>query len=75
MIQVRYSCALCQLERVTLDVDTRGPDEDVAVWMKRTIAAVAFDHRRRSPTCNAKELRCLMVPLTGRDRIGGPMQH
>lgn len=70
-ITVLYSCDLCGLTDAHCDVPARE-DEDVLVWMEQTIQLVAANHHRRSPLCRPKTLKNLMIPMTGRDRIGGP---
>jgi hypothetical protein len=70
-IDVQYSCATCRLRRVHLDVPARG-DESVLDWMDATVRLVGKDHRRRSPTCKAKELTEMLIPMTGTAKVGGP---
>lgn len=70
-----YSCKLCGLHRVKVPVRSRETEESVTAWMDHTIHMIAFDHRRRSPVCQAKEITEVMIPLTGTDRIGGPVQN
>lgn len=70
-ITCKYSCAGCGLQRVAIDVPARVT-EPVKVWMDATVNRIAADHRRRSPHCRSQELKELMIPMTGRDRIGGP---
>ena len=60
-IQVLYSCALCRLKRVPVDVPAREA-EALTPWLDRTIALVAHDHIRRSPGCQAQELSDLFIP-------------
>jgi len=72
--RLQYSCDRCGIKRQILDVPARQ-DEDITVWMDRTIYLVAHDHRRLSPTCNAKSLTELLIPMTGTDRIGGPVTN
>jgi hypothetical protein len=72
-IQVLYSCARCGLKKIPLDVPAReSPAEDVLVWMNHTVALVGHDHRRLSPSCEAKKIDALLIPMTGTDRVGGP---
>lgn len=68
----KYSCAVCSLHRVPLDVPAREA-ESVTDWMTATVQLVANDHQRRSPGCPAKELTELMIPMSGTDRVGGPV--
>jgi hypothetical protein len=72
-ITVLYSCVSCGLNKIPLDVPARdSPAVDVVLWMQSTVERVADDHRRRSPSCDAKKLSDLLIPITGTDRIGGP---
>lgn len=70
-IRVLYSCPLCGLFKVSCDVPARG-EEDVVAWMHQTVAALSRDHHARSPRCQPRELKDVMIPMAGRDRIGGP---
>ena len=70
-IRVFYSCALCGLIKVGLDVPAREV-EDVRVWMDSTILLLSQDHNRLSPHCHPTTLTNLLIPMTGVDRIGGP---
>lgn len=66
-----YSCPLCGLDKAETEVD-----EDVSVWMGEVVALALFqDHRRRSPFCTSKNFKDLMIPLSGRAYIGGPLVH
>lgn len=69
-ITVFYTCQDCGLQHVICVVPARQ-DDDVRVWMDRTVRLVAADHRRRSPRCQAQSLTELRIPMTGTDRIGG----
>ena len=70
-ITCKYSCPLCGLKRVAIDVPARGI-EAITVWMDATVRRIAADHRRRSPHCNATEMKELLIPMTGTQRVGGP---
>ena len=55
-----------------MDLEVPARDhEDVTDWMASTVRCVQQDHKRRSPTCRAKKLDELMIPMTGTDRVGG----
>lgn len=54
-----YSCELCGLHRVPVEVSVRL-NEDVTA------------HRERSPECHSMVLSELLIPMTGTDRVGGP---
>lgn len=73
-IRCLYSCHVCKLEKIAIDVPARGI-EDVREWMDMTVRHVANDHRRRSPRCTATSLSDLMIPLAGSDKIGGPSKN
>lgn len=71
--RVRYSCPLCNVVKAEVDVPARGA-EDVITWTEKVmIIALAQDHARRSPTCRPRKLVDIMIPLTGTDRVGGPV--
>jgi len=68
----QYSCSLCGLSRVAINVPARE-EESVTDWMDKTVRRIASDHRLRSPHCRARELTELRIPTTGTDKIGGPV--
>lgn len=71
-IDVRYSCDACGLRSVVVSVPARmSDDEDVAVWMDRTVRLTWQDHWRRSPHCRPETLTNLMIPVSGATRVGG----
>jgi hypothetical protein len=70
-ITCKYSCKLCRLKRVKIQVPARQ-QESVTEWMEKTVQKVAADHQRRRPGCPAKELTEFLIPITGTDRVGGP---
>lgn len=74
-LRVLYSCPLCGLTAVPVDVPLRGDDEDVLVWMEQTIRLTGEDHARRSPDCHPEQLHDLQIPIAGTERIGGPQVH
>jgi hypothetical protein len=75
-VRVMYSCALCGLQRVAVDVPAREADEDVMHWSLQTLAgAISVDHRRQSPGCQAKSITEVMIPLLGVDRVGDVPKH
>lgn len=74
MIQVLYSCAACGLQRVPVDVPARVETEDVLHWVEQTLGmAMKADHTRRSPACRAAGVQDVMIPMTGAEKIGGPV--
>ncbi len=68
----KYTCKLCGIQRVAIELPARST-ESVTVWMDATVRRIAADHRRRSPHCQAKELSELLIPMTGTDKVGGPV--
>jgi len=73
-ITVFYSCHLCGLNKVGVEVDARDK-EDVIQWMDYVGIRLSQDHKRRSPLCVPKELKDVMIPMTGVNKIGGaPVQ-
>lgn len=70
-VSVFYSCPECGLVKVRCDVKARGP-EDVLAWMNGVGVELSRDHDRRSPGCHPKELKNLMIPIEGVERIGDP---
>jgi hypothetical protein len=70
-ITCKYSCPACGLKRVACPVPARMT-EPVTVWMEATVRRISADHRLRSPHCHAREMKELLIPMTGTDRIGGP---
>ena len=74
-ITVLYSCDPCGVRRREVAVRERGPAEDVKAWTDATVRAIARHHREQCPFCQADTLSELMIPLTGRRKIGGPVEH
>jgi hypothetical protein len=70
-IKVRYSCDLCGLKDIEVEVPMRG-NEDVLQWMDNTIIHLGQDHMQRSPRCFPDKLVRVMIPITGAEKIGGP---
>lgn len=71
-IIVKYTCLLCGLIKVDCEVPARG-EETIIEWTNRSlIVAIAENHRKRSPSCQATKIDEVMVPITGAEKIGGP---
>ncbi len=70
-IRVLYTCRLCGLDNVGVDVPARG-DENVLVWMDSTARQLSEDHAKRSPNCYPKTLDEIKIPITGANKVGGP---
>lgn len=71
-ITCKYSCHLCGINKVEVDVPARG-DEDILQWMDVLAARLSADHRERSPHCRPITLSDVMIPITGTNKVGGPM--
>jgi hypothetical protein len=71
---VCYSCRLCGLERVRVEVPARG-EEPIATWLPATVRRLCADHDRRSPACHPTTLSEVLIPMTGAARVGGPAEH
>ncbi len=75
-IPVKYSCAVCHLHRVEVAVPVREPEQDVVQWIEGcAVPALAADHRRRSPDCDTTEFSEVLIPMDGRDHVGGPVKQ
>lgn len=70
-IMVEYSCPPCGLLKISCPVPTRG-EEDVLAWMDKMIHVLTADHHRRSPRCHPESLKDITIPMSGREKIGGP---
>lgn len=74
-ITIKYSCFQCGLNKVEVSVPARGA-EDVVEWMESIVGHhIKADHTKRSPHCKATSVQNLMIPITGTDRVGGPVVH
>lgn len=73
LVRLMYSCPPCGLKRVGCEVPARQAGEDVLAWLGMVMTAISADHRRRSPACGSDRVFDLMIPMTGTDRIGGPV--
>ena len=71
-ITVSYSCHLCGLDRVPVEVTART-EENLKQWMDDLIHLLATDHHNKSPFCDPDCLSNIMIPITGTDRVGGPV--
>jgi len=72
MIDIRYSCHLCGLEKVHCDVPEREEGTDVVAWVKMASARLSEDYARRSPDCHPESLSDVLIPVSGAKYIGGP---
>lgn len=74
-IRCLYSCDLCGLDRVGVEVPVRTT-EGVVEWTRDVcVVAVARDHARRSPACASEKIDRLLIPMSGRDAVGGPVRN
>jgi hypothetical protein len=69
-ITTRFSCHGCGLRDHPCMVRERHGTEDLSGWVDMIRYAVAREHRRVSPACDARTCD-LKIPMTGTDRIGG----
>jgi hypothetical protein len=75
-ITLKYSCVLCGLRGVTVDVLARASESvPVVKWLEGTTLEIAKDHTARSPGCPARSLQDLMIPMDGAIYIGGAAVH
>jgi hypothetical protein len=70
-----YSCQACGLVDVRVPVRLRYRGEGVSHWVKHAVTpALAADHKaKRQGTCQPMALQEVKIPLTGRERVGGPV--
>ena len=71
-ITIFYSCPLCGIQKRAVSVPVREDGQDVITWMRSAGELLSADHRGLSPFCMPTELKDVYIPMTGRDRIGGP---
>ena len=74
-IKILYSCPPCGLVKVGVDVGARAEGEPIKEWMDKVVLALAVDHRFRSPRCHPKQLKDVMIPITGAKQIGGEAEN
>lgn len=71
-LAVRYSCVMCGFTDRVVHVPTRDSSEDVRVWSARTLEFIVQDHYVKNPTCIAKELQDIKIPIENAEWVGGP---
>lgn len=71
-IELLYSCDQCGTRDRKINVAQRQT-ESVTDWMAAVMQRVWLDHSAHSPTCGAKKLASLKVPILHRSMIGGPV--
>lgn len=63
-IELKYTCSLCGLRRVPVEVEERGDGQALGDWMRDVVTpALVADHRRRSMLCLPKEFAEVMIPM------------
>lgn len=63
-MKVLYTCSLCMLTDVPVEVTERLDGQDVVQWIEGVVTvALAADHLRRSPHCKPKTLTEVKIPL------------
>ena len=63
-LDIPYKCA-CMAEEAIVKVPVRREDEDVVDWMSHICtAAIAIDHRFRSPDCRAEKIDYIKIPMS-----------
>lgn len=72
-IQLMYSCRLCGLHRIKINVPARLESQIVTEWLDDTVRRVGQDHNHKSPNCRATELTELMIPVDNVKFIGAPI--
>jgi hypothetical protein len=72
-ITVKYSCGACGIHRRDVDVPEREDLENVLAWMDRVTPVLVADHKATSPGCTPRVFTELLIPITGRGAIGGPV--
>jgi hypothetical protein len=76
IIQVEYTCALCGLKDVKLNVLARHSEEPVKEWMDNLIRVVSINHWHRSGGCKAETMTSLKIPINQEPDtwIGAPVE-
>ena len=73
IMMAQYSCDRCGLKRVECEVPEREAERGIMEWMEVLTQCLMRDHHGRSPQCHPKELSEVLIPMTGRTHIGGPV--
>ncbi len=76
-ITCQYSCTLCGLTDVEVEVPIREKSQNIVEWMKNIcIPATVVDHARLMPDCHPTELHDLKIPVpAGSPMVGRPVEH
>jgi hypothetical protein len=74
-VTIRYSCHLCGIEKREVRVRARE-NEDVVQWLEQVcMVDLGADHAAVSPYCHPTELKDIMIPLSGVDKVGGVVKQ
>jgi len=65
MVKIKYSCALCGINKRELEVNPRDPERDVVAWVDSLKGPLLIDHSMQSPQCPATTITELMIPAEG----------
>ena len=64
MIELKYTCDLCGLRRVTCKTAKRKDGQDIGEWMKDVVTpSLVLDHEKRSPGCHPSRFGEVMIPI------------
>ena len=69
-IKVRYTCGMCGIKRMPVDVDERDDGQDVTEWLKLMSFELVADHRKRSPDCHPLVFDEVMIPTDEHTPVG-----
>lgn len=69
LIRIPWRCQ-CLKQEAVLMVSARGSNEDISVFMKRVQHQLGIAHRAVSPSCGAKTVEYVKIPVND-DVIGG----
>lgn len=64
MARCFYTCSMCPLKDVPVEVAPRDRQYNVVQWMKKIVVpALMADHKMRAPRCRAKSFADIKVPI------------
>lgn len=72
MIKILYTCNLCGLLKVQIEVEPREAGQELMDWMEKMTLILCADHERRSPDCHPEKMSEVLIPIDGARYIGGP---
>lgn len=74
MLVVKYSCHVCGLANVEVEVPYRDQAADIVPWFDGVILALGRDHFARNPSCVPERLHNIELPVpAGAGWLGGPV--